>query len=373
MIDYDFAESQPWISIIDMSNTIGTGKILVVKRVLLITLEKKGKAIALEDAECVGIAFNNVWNGETVKSALDKIFSKVGIPTGILKDGGPDLQKGVRIFCEENKLKYIGVIDDIGHCAANSLKTEFAKDPEFIKFLEVISLGSSKIRQSLVVWALPPKLRTKGRFQGITKIADWAKDMLFILDGHENKISKAEMEVLSKAFSGLIKLRLFLEKFITFCEIIEQFLKIMKNKGLNKKTATQSQIILQKLPSSKVKKRLLDWLNKHKELKLKMGIGNITLLVSSDIIESLFGKFKSITERSPNAELNKLIFIIPLLCGKITHDVISKSFLKCSHVEMQKYIVLNIPTTIKQQRLKLLKKSKNRVPNLRNYTSEKVT
>jgi len=47
-------------------------------------------------------------------------------------------------------------------------------------------------------------------------------------------------------------------------------------------------------------------------------MGDIPLLVSSDVIESLFGKFKTIIQRNPQAELNRLIYIIPLLCG--THN-----------------------------------------------------
>ena len=39
---------------------------------------------------------------------------------------------------------------------------------------------------------------------------------------------------------------------------------------------------------------------------------------------------------------------------------------------MQEYISTNVPTTIKQERYKMPKKTKDEVPNLRNFTSEKA-
>lgn len=364
---------EPWIAVIDFSNNRGTQKVLVVLRVLLCTLGKKGKAISFEDAECIGIVSNDVWNGDTVKSALATVFLKAGMPLAILKDGGSDIKRGVRLYCEEEKSKNIVVIDDVGHYVANALKAEFQKDPDFEKFIELLKTGSSKIRQSIVAWALPPKLRVKGRFQGITRLADWAQNMLLILDKNENNISPKEMAVLSKTFSGLIELRPFIEKFITSCEITEQFLQTMKNSGFNKKTIAESKKILSQLPSqSIVKRRISTWLAKHQEIYFQTGMGTQTLLVSSDIIESLFGKFKSIIERSPSGELNRLIYIIPLLCGKKTEAEIGRALQQCSHIEMKNYISTNIPTTIRQQRLKLLKKTKSRVPKPGNFDGEKA-
>jgi hypothetical protein len=231
--------------------------------------------------------------------------------------------------------------------------------------------SSLKIRQTIVAWALPPKIRSKGRFQGITKLADWAQDMLAILDGQNDGITPEEMVILSKEFSELIELRVFVDNFIVTCDVVEQMLKIMKNKGLNKTTGVEVKNILSKLSAhSKTNKRLSEWLINHENFQLKLGL--ISLLVSSDIIESLFGKFKSIIQRSPKAELNKLIYVIPLLCGKRSDQEIGQALLKCSHGEMKEYILEKIPTTIRQQRIKLLKKTKNRVPNLGNFTSEKA-
>lgn len=87
------------------------------------------------------------------------------------------------------------------------------------------------------------------------------------------------------------------------------------------------------------------------------------LMVSSDVLESLFGKFKTIVQRSTKAEINRLIFIMPLLCGKKTEKEISQAIKKCSHNKMLETIKASVPPTLRQMRRKLLIPSTEGVPN----------
>lgn len=161
---------KPWLAIIDCSIDIGTRKALVVLRVPLSALHKKQGAIGLQDCECIGLKIANRWNGPLVKDALVEIFGKAGTPQGIIKDGGTDLKKGVQLYQEVKDAKQVWVIDDVGHIAANALKAEFAERSAFSEFLEIVRKGAARIRQTDLAWLLPPKIRTKGRFQGITDL-----------------------------------------------------------------------------------------------------------------------------------------------------------------------------------------------------------
>lgn len=177
---------------------------------------------------------------------------------------GRTLAKGVRLFCESDSGKGVIVIDDVGHFAANALKAEFEKDPSFIKFLEIVSSGAAKIRQTNFAWALPPKIRTKGRFQSITSVAHWACEIIEILKVEpQNK--------LHEAFGGLLEVQEFLTQFCNACAIVEQFLRIMKTQGLNNKTKTQSGKLLSSLEKkSPVRSRLNDWLKKNQAIQLQL-------------------------------------------------------------------------------------------------------
>ena len=353
----------PWIAIIDCSIDVGIRKALVCLRVSLSALQSKQGAIGLRDCECIGIKISTQWNGPLVKDALVEIFNKVGKPVAILKDGGTDLNKGVELYREAETAKQIWVLEDVGHLAANALKAEFAEQTMFLQFLEIVRKGAARIRQTTLAWLLPPKIRTKGRFQGITELAEWAYKLLDLMGGQGRAKEESELNQLRKAFCGLAQLRSFLDRFCSACGIVEKFLKVMKQHGLNQATYKEAKAQLEQLPqSSKLRVKLSAWLEKHLLIQCRLGIGQTPLLVSSDVIESLFGKFKTIIQRNPQAELNRLTYIIPLLCGVHDTNEISHALFGCSHLQMLTQLERTIPLTLRQQRYRELDAGQKRGP-----------
>lgn len=355
---------EPWLAVIDCSIDIGTRKALVVLRVPLSALHQKQDAIELQDCQCIGLKISTCWNGPLVKDALVDIFGKAGMPQAIIKDGGTDIKSGVELYREAKDAKYVQVIEDVGHVAANTLKAEFAKRSAFLKFLEIVRKGAARIRQTDLAWLLPPKIRTKGRFQGITELAEWAGKLLNLMGGSGRSKEDSEVGMLRKAFRGLSQLRLFLAQFCATCQVTEQFLKLLKLKGLNQATCSEAKTILKQLPQgSQVRARLSSWIDRHLHIQRRLAIGQLPLLVSSDVIESLFGKFKTIVQRNPQAELNRLVYIIPLLCGTHTSAEIDRALRGCSHGQMLDHIQKTIPPTLRQQRYRILDSaSPNEVP-----------
>jgi len=346
---------EPWLAVIDCSIDIGTRKALVVLRVLLSALHQKQDAIGLQDCECIGLKIATRWNGPLVKDALADIFGKAGMPQAIIKDGGTDIKRGVELYREAQDAKHMQVIEDVGHLAANALKAEFAQRSPFSKFLDIVRKGAARIRQTDLAWLLPPKIRTKGRFQGITELAQWAGKLLNLMGGPGRSKNDSEVGMLRKAFRGLSQLRGFLEQFCATCRVTEQFLKLLKGKGLNHTTASQAKTILKQLPQgSQVRARLSSWIDRHLQIHRRLAIRQLPLLVSSDVVESLFGKFKTIIQRNPQAELNRLVYIIPLLCGTHTSAEIDHALRGCSHGQMLDQIQKTIPPTLRQQRYRIL-------------------
>ena len=354
---------EPWIAVIDCSIDIGTRKALVVLRVPLSALHQKQDAVGLQDCECIGLKIATRWNGPLVNDALADIFGKAGVPRAIIKDGGTDIKRGVELYQAAHDAEHVQVIEDVGHLAANALKTEFAKRAAFAKFLDIVRKGAARIRQTDLAWLLPPKVRTKGRFQGITEVAEWAGKLLNLMGRPGRSKNDSEVGMLRKAFQGLSQLRGFLEQFCATCEVAEQFLKLLKRRGLNQVTGTEAMSILKQLPQdSQVRARLASWIDRHLKIQRELAIGQLPLLVSSDVIESLFGKFKTIVQRNPQAELNRLVYTIPLLCGTHTSAEIDRALRGCSHGQMLDQIRKTIPPTLRQQRHRVLDSASGRVP-----------
>ncbi len=166
--------SEPWVAILDCPIDIGTRKALVVLPISLRTLHQKQKAIGLKDGECIGLEIAHAWNGQRVSETLARVFQTAGCPVAVLKDGGADLRKGVELFSGRHPGQNIFSVEDVGHYTANLLKAQYAGKKSFAAFLKIVSTGAALLRQTNLAWLIPPKLRAKGRFQGITALAQWS-------------------------------------------------------------------------------------------------------------------------------------------------------------------------------------------------------
>ena len=300
-------------------------------------------------------------NADTICKDLGEILAISGTPDAFLKDNDFTLAKGVRYWSEKQE-KPVPVIDDIGHSMANALKAQFEKTPAYKAFTALISHGAKCLRQTEFAFLMPPKLRTKGRFQSISNLGKWGAKMLdvFAVKGCAKKGSV--LNKLRTVFPNFLQMKGFIERFALSTKIVADVMEILKNKGLNKVTYRQCYDLSKTLPrSSKVKKRLQAWLKKH--LKIQKELTELPLLVSSDIIESLFGNYKHIIGRSPQADMNRSVLLIPALCGGRQEAVIDQALNEASQVDLEKWEKENIPYTIRKKRQEFFGNSSQKTEN----------
>jgi hypothetical protein len=353
--------SEPWIAILDHSIDIGVKKVLVVLRVKISALKKRESAITLGDCECIGVKIHEKSNGEIIAKDLSDIFEKSGIPVGVLKDGGGDLAKGVELWRKSLKEK-VEVIDDIGHVVANAIKAQYAKSKLFKLFLKILDQSGKRLRQTKLAFLKPPKLRTKGRFQSISITVNWA---VKILELFEDKSSQPEYKKLKFALSGLSQIKIFLVGFATNIVAASEIMKVVKNEGMNLKSFKKIEALINKMTTrSIIKKRLTIWSLKHLEIQQRMQMDDTPLLVSSDIIESLFGKFKHILARGSMVDMNRTVLLIPTLCQNLNSDKIQKLINNISLKSVAEWDQENVPYTQNRKRREFLRgENQNIGPN----------
>lgn len=340
--------SQPWVAIIDHSIDIGTKKALVVLRVTLDALSQRQGAIRLADCECIGLRVCETVNGETISHDLEAIFNGSGTPAGIIKDCDYTLQKGVRLWSEKQAAT-VPIIEDIGHVMASALKAQFENTSGYKRFTQLTTNGANRLRQTKLAFLIPPKLRSKGRFQSIGKLGKWGEKMLDVLAVKGRAKKSSVLDKLRTALPEFSLSRSFIRCFAKTANVVSQVMEVLKNRGLDQVSYEQCCQLAEQLPKhSKVKKRLLIWLEHHIEIQKK--ITTQPLLVSSDIIESLFGRFKHIIERSPQADMNRTTLLIPALCGNLDDTTITQALSQTRHVDLKCWEQENIPYTSQKMR-----------------------
>lgn len=339
---------ESWVAIMDHSIDIGTKKALVVLRVPMDALVKRGSAIQLQDCECIGVTVSEKANGENIAIDLENIFCRAGRPAAIIKDRDYTLQKGVRLYIKKQMVE-IPVVEDIGHVVASALRDQFEKTSGYKQFATLISHAAKRLRQTNMAFLIPPKLRTKGRFQSISTLGKWANKMLEVLGVKGRAKKGGELARLRAALPGFARLKPFIKEFANTTAIASKVMEVLKNRGLNRLTHEQCSQLADQLPlNCKVKARLKTWLQHHIEIQTKLT--PLPLLVSSDIIESLFGRFKHAIERSPQADMNRTTLLIPALCGRLDETKIAQALILARHNDLKIWEEQAIPYTVRKKR-----------------------
>jgi hypothetical protein len=351
------AIDSPWLAVIDHSIDIGTKKALVVLRVKLNALSERGAAIRLEDCECIGLKISETVNGESVAMDLEEIFMRAGMPKGIVKDCDSTLRKGVRLWSERQG-EPVHIIDDIGHSMANALRDEFEGTASYQRFTALTTQGANRLRQTDLAFLIPPKLRSKGRFQSISNIGKWGGRMLDILAVKGGAKKGSLLARLRAALPGFLLLKPFILRFANTTQLVSQAMEIIKSQGLGQTTYEQCHRLSEQLPKkSKVKKHLQNWLARHMDICEQMAA--LSLMASSDIIESLFGNFKHIIERGPQADMNRSALLIPALCGNLDNATIALALNLASHHDLEMWERENIPYTVRKKRRAFFKSNES--------------
>ena len=162
-------------------------------------------------------------------------------------------------------------------------------------------------------YLLPPKQRTIARFMNLSGIVNWAADILRVFD----KLKPEEQETFAflKTFQSLIK------ELEAVFEMTHKMLKIIKNKGISYETIAQCSILGTQY-SPKIPSILTDKIKMYfKDVKDKLPDATTIWHASSDVLESLFGKYKQIA--SPN-KLNGVTPFVLSLCVYTNFDEHSK-------------------------------------------------
>jgi hypothetical protein len=150
-------------------------------------------------------------------------------------------------------------------------------------------------------------------------LAKWALLVIELLKACEAFETETEYEQLFGSFAHLLPLEPFIRRFQKTGETVNNIMKVLKERGL---TPTVNKICRRQLKkmqhTPKAKKVLQQWLSKH--MKLQRSLPNFPTPVSSDVIESLFGRYKHILERTAQPEVNARVLVLPTMCGHRTSE-----------------------------------------------------
>lgn len=258
--------------------------------------EQEGQeATKLGDVRVLYIAVKSSWDYKEIRKLLQKLLQKVTEKMGkspdyVISDGAGNLKKGIK---ETNLVR----LCDIGHEIGKFLEQTYSKNEEYNAFTKAAALVKYKEVMKDTAYLLPPKQRAIARFMNMSGTVNWANKLLKAFNSL-NPVEQQTFEWL-KTYKNLI---IELENTFSLAHLI---MKIIKNKGLSHKNVAECVNLTRqskgKVPATIITK-ILTYFEVEKE---KLPNSETIWHASSDVIESLFGKYKT------TAASNKLNGVTP--------------------------------------------------------------
>jgi hypothetical protein len=340
-----------WVCILDHTVQVGRKKALIVLRVPLERVAEP-RALRQTDVEVVSITVKETWNGAAVQTVLDDVFARIGAPVQVVSDRGSDLQKGLSNIVAAGRFP-VKITTDVTHLIANLLKKKYQTHPQFQALLTHLTTTKQRLLQTALAYLVPVTARAKSRFLNLPAIANWTAKVLAYLPTLSTASPQArqQREQILTHVGWLQEFHPFLDTFQQEMLHLTTLQQLLKTTGLTPATYVQARQCVQQIPDEAIQEPLYDYLETERAFVMQRS--QVSLL-TSDVIESLFGSYKQLAKPHRLSEINRMVFAIPCLCEELHPLLVREAFASQSTQAAQKICRQAIPTTLLAQRRRAL-------------------
>lgn len=350
-----------WVWIIDVSIQMGAMKCVYVLGVNMDKLKgRKDYTITSEDVVPLVLKTVASCTGEVIQEALIEAerktgtatvvlsgggteISETGVTSVVLSDEGTDIGRGVKLY---SKGKNIIHLHDILHKVDLILKKELEKDEIWKGFTKQMTDTIQRLKLTTSAHLGPPRQRQKGRLRGELKVIEWGlKIVEFLASGKGTALEKEKLSWVFDYKSVLNEYKEIANIFdMTVSEVRENgyyrgINKIIEQCGFQTASMERSQCFLRK-----VLKALSE-----EESKVPEGM---RLVGSTEILESMFGRFKQLEKSHSSGGLTSLVLSLPAMIGQWSSDQLKAAMEWASIEKVQDWVETNLGVTFWARRRK---------------------
>jgi hypothetical protein len=335
-----------WFFVIDTSIQMGSQKCVVVLGVKNLDINNSF-CPTLDAVEPLVVRPLTNCPGEVILEILEEAATMVGMsPIGIVSDEGAENKKGARLFVQ----KHVETVHlfDASHKINNCLKQELNNDLVWLAFKETAARSVQELKLSSLAHLTPPRQRAKARMHSAFYLIDWGISMLHFLDS-EQAITLTASE--RSKIEWIRQYQFALPNYRYFQEICEYALEIVHTQGYF--SGMENEFCKRIKHISTTDERRISFQNRIKavlEIEGQKIPRDAHYLGSTEILESLFGKFKAIERHHASSGLTSLVLAIPALLGKLNESIVAKALTEISVDHVKRWIKTNMGQTFLSQR-----------------------
>ena len=299
-------KSDDMVAIGDITISLGKLKCLAILGARTNKLDQcEDYTLNHQDVEILGLHITEKATGEFVRQSFEETRNRIGFDfSGIVIDQGPEMKKWCRIYQEE--YSDLIVIHDIKHKMSLVIEHALKKNSIWIEFNKKMLETRRLIQQTEFAAMVPPRQRSKARFMDIGYILNWRKRILQAKkSGRLDFISHERYE---EYFGWLKDYERAFGDWDFMESAVNMINSVCRKHGLSNEVYEYLRINFEEFYSiddEYLKKFLKEALKSVEDESCKLKPGQV-MLCSTEVEESIFGKFKELNRGSQGIGSNIL-------------------------------------------------------------------
>jgi hypothetical protein len=329
-----------WVIILDESVQLGQDRVLVVFGIREENINFTGP-LQYHNLVPLREISKKKWTGEIIRDTLLDLKEELGAIKYAVGDYAGQLKKALR-------LAEIPYVHDLTHKIALFLEKKYKRSPEYVELIKKMSDMRNKYSQTNIAYIIPPKQRTKSRYQNIKIISDWCMKSLKYLD-----TSKEANDEIYEKLEWLTEYRSLIYELSELNQIINNIERLLKHNGFSceiKQKCFNELELLKSNIGTDFKSYLVEYFLET-ELMLP---DNKKILITSDIIESAFGKYKNYLSQNAMAGVTNLILCISAFTATLSKANIKEALENTTINDVKKWTREFVGKTLLQKRKEIL-------------------
>jgi len=344
------AAADDWVWLVDHTVQIGRAKCLMIVGVRLSQLPPAGQALELRHLEPLAILPVNQSNQQLVKQQLETQATVSGVPRAILSDEGSDLIGGVQRFRQTHP-ETTG-LSDISHFAARLLKRRLENNDRWKAFCHQTGQTKFQTAQTELAFLMPPRQRSKARFMNLDSLLSWANRTLAALEQKPAAVLQyVRAERLEEKFAWLREYRSEVEQWSEFQSLTRAAIELVREEGYCATAAQRLDGRLGPLVRSEAGQQLRDELRQFVAQQSSAARPGERLPGSSEILESSFGKLKSLEGDHQQGGFTQLVLSYAAVLGETSSEVIGRALEAVPIKQVWQWCRQHLGRTLQSQRV----------------------
>jgi hypothetical protein len=301
-----------WVYLIDHSVQLGTVKVCVILGLQLREVPYPARALRFDDVRVLAVIPTERSTGEIVAAQLEQVAERTGLPRQIVSDHGSDVKKGSELFAQRHPDTVVTY--DAAHHGALVLQRRLEGDPRWPEFVAQLGHVKARLQQTSDAFLLAPSLRPKARYMNLAALLRWGRKILGLLD--RGPAGGRASERAEQRYGWLREFRGSLETWSRWEATVRESVEFVRTRGLSCSCQLTLFARLQALAPEARDEILAAELCEFVGAQSQAARPGERLVGSTEILESVFGKWKTLERQESRNGITSLVLSLGSLVGQ---------------------------------------------------------